>query len=290
MIKKAILATDLSEASELLLSCSDQYKNLGIEHITLFHALGVRYMNFAGITFLDKTKSKLEQLKQVFEQKGFSVDVVIKEGIAHYELVDYGKENPDSILVLGSKGEGFLRRVLLGSTARETVRASNNPILLIRLLEEKEELSSHCKLYCRDFNRQILFATDFSDGTEKAFQFLKTNVAKQAKKIVLMHVQSAEVMKHREQAAIDEFDKIDMKRLERMKNALVDFTKAEINLVIKHGIPSDEIIKTKKEHDCTLIVMGAQGRGFISEEIIGSTTQKVIERVKVDCLIVPMQK
>lgn len=290
MIKKAIVATDLSDASELLLSCSDQYKNLGIEHITLFHALGVEYMNFAGITFLDKTKARLEKLKKTFEEKGFSVDIVIKEGIAHYELVAYGKENPDSILVLGSKGEGFLRRVLLGSVARETVRLSENPVLLIRLLEEKEELSSHCKLYCRDFNRQILFATDFSDSAENAFQFLKTNVAKQAAKIVLMHVQPAEVMKHREQAAIDEFDRIDLKRLERMKNALKEFTSAEIKLEIKHGIPSDEIIKTKKEHDCTLIVMGAQGRGFISEEILGSTTQKVIERVKVDCLVVPIKK
>ncbi|MDZ7740848.1 MAG: universal stress protein [Bacteroidota bacterium] len=290
MIKKAILATDLSEASELLLSCNDQLKNLGIEHITLFHALGVSYMNFAGITFLDKTKAKLEKLKETFKEKGFSVDIVIKEGIAHYELVEYGKENPDSILVLGSKGEGFLKRILLGSTARETVRLSENPVLLIRMLEEDEELSEHCKLYCRDFNRQILFPTDFSDSSEKAFQFLKTNVAKQATKIVLMHVQSAEVMKHREQAAIDEFDKIDMKRLERLRNALKEFTSAEIKLEIKHGIPSDEIIKTKREYDCTLIVMGAQGRGFISEEILGSTTQKVIERVKVDCLIVPSQE
>lgn len=290
MIKKAILATDLSEASELLLSCSDKYKNLGIEHITLFHALGVQYMNFSGITFLDKTKSKLEQLKQLFEEKGFSVDVVIKEGIAHHELVAYGKENPDSILVLGSKGEGFLRRVFLGSTARETVRLSNNPVLLVRLLEEEEELTEHCKLYGCDSNRQILFVTDFSDSAEKAFQFLKMNVAEQAKKIVLMHVQGAEAMKHREQEAIDEFDKTDRNRLERMKSALEEKTRAEIKLEIKHGIPSKEIINTEEEHDCTLIVMGAQGRGFISEEIIGSTTQKVIELVKVDCLIVPGQE
>ena len=290
MIKKAIIATDLSEASEILLSCGDRYKDLGIEQITLFHALGLEYMNFAGITFLDKTKLKLEKLKDDFAKKGFSVDVVIKEGIAHYELVEYGKENPDAIIVIGSKGEGFLRRILLGSTARETVRLSSNPILLIRLLEEKEELSSHCKLYCRDFNRKILFATDFSDSSEKAFQFLKDNVAKSAQKIVLLHVQASQIMKHREQAAIDEFNKIDRKRLERMKDRLHEITKAEIVLEIKLGVPSEEIITTKREHDCTLIVMGAQGRGYISQEILGSTTQKVIERVKVDCLVVPLQQ
>ena len=50
MIKKAIVAPDLSDASEILLSCGDQYKDPGIEQITLFHALGVEYMNFAGIT------------------------------------------------------------------------------------------------------------------------------------------------------------------------------------------------------------------------------------------------
>lgn len=289
MIKKAIIATDLSEASEILISCGDQYKDLGIEKITLFHALGVEYMNFAGITFLDKTKARLEKLKEFFENKGFLVDVVIKEGIAHHELVAYGKENPDSIIVIGSKGEGFLRRVLLGSTARETVRLSKNPLLLIKLLEEKEEMSSHCKLYCRDFNRKILFATDFSDSAEKAFQFLKDNVAKSAQKIVLLHVQASQIMKYREQAAIGEFNKIDMKRLERMRDRLMEITGAEIKLEIKLGIPSDEIIKTKQEHDCTLIVMGTQGRGYLSEEILGSTTQKVIERTKVDCLVVPMQ-
>lgn len=290
MLKKAIIATDLSDASEILLSCSDQYKDLGIEQITLFHALGVEYMNFAGITFLDKTKAKLEKIKETFENRGFAVDVVIKEGIAHYELVEYGKANPDSMIVIGSKGEGFLRRVLLGSTARETVRLSSNPVLLIKMLEEQEELSSHCKLYCRDFNRKILYATDFSDSAENAFQFLKDNVAKTAQKIVLLHVQASQIMKHREQSAIDEFNKIDRKRLERMKDRLQEISGAEIELEIKLGIPSNEIIKTKQEHDCTLIVMGSQGRGYIAGEVLGSTTQKVIDRTKVDCLVVPLRK
>ena len=289
MIKKAIVATDLSDATEILLSCGDRYKSLGIEEITVFHALGVEYMNFAGITFLDKTKARLEEVKKAFEKMGFLVNVVIKEGIAHYELVDYGNEHPDALIVIGSKGEGFLRRMLLGSTARETVRLSNNPVLLIRLLEEEVDLSSHCKLFCRDFNRKILFATDFSDSSEKAFQYLKDNVAKSAQEIVLLHVQADQIMKHRDQAAVEEFNKIDMTRLERMRDRLHEVTKAEIKLEVKLGAPSEEILNTKRRYDCTLIVMGAQGRGYLSDEILGSTTQKVIERTKVDCLVVPLQ-
>lgn len=39
MKEKALLATDLSEAADLLLDCTDQYKALGIDEITCFMPL-----------------------------------------------------------------------------------------------------------------------------------------------------------------------------------------------------------------------------------------------------------
>lgn len=292
MKKRAILATDLSETVDLLLDCTDQYKALGIREITLFHAIGVRYMNFAGITFMDKTKQKLINLKHLIEEKGFDTEIVLKEGPPAQELVQFAGENPEALIIIGTKGMGFAKGVFIGSTADQVLRYGRNPILLVQLLDKLEENGdpSKCEFYCHEINRNVLFATDFSEQSEQAFYHFKKQVAPQAEHILLMHVQNREVMKHREESAIQKFNEIDQARLERMKNDLQKVTEAAIDISIITGIPSQEIIKTIKEHSASLVVMGAQGRNFISDHILGSTVRRVIEGGKINALVIPSSK
>ncbi|MEX0884214.1 MAG: universal stress protein [Cyclobacteriaceae bacterium] len=288
MKKNAILATDLSNAADVLLECKKQYKALGIEKITLFHALGVQYMNFSGYTFLDQTKARLEKIKNKLEKDGFLVEIVIKEGLPYYELVDFGKENPDAILILGTRGMGFLKGVLLGSTADQVIRRSKNPILLIQCIEsESNGKDEQNKFYCNHSYDKLLFATDFSDCSEQAFQFLKNNVVQSTDKIILTHILDSEKNEGRSQEEIDKLDLIHKERLLRMKNDLLSLTDSDIEIVLRSGLPIKEIVNLIKQKNVNLVLMGAHGKGFIEDRILGSTIRSVVELSKVNHLIIP---
>ena len=292
MNKKAILATDLSETADLLIDCTDQYRALGMDNIALFHALGVSYTNFAGYTFMDSTKQKLNKLKNQLEDKGFNTEIILKEGQPARELVQFAQEDPESLIIIGTKGMGFAKDVLIGSTADQVLRHGENPILVIQLLDKLEENDdpAKCEFYCHEINRNVLFATDFSEAAEEAFYHFKKQVAPQAEHILLMHVQNREVMKHREEAEIKKFNEIDESRLERLKDDLQKSSDAVIDLNITTGVPSQQIIKAISNHNASLVVMGAQGRNFISDHILGSTVRRVIEGGNINTMVIPTTK
>ena len=287
-MKKAILATDLSEAAEVLLQCTEQYKALGIEHITLFHALGVSYMNFSGYTYLDKTKAHLEEVKKQLESSGFEVDIVIKEGLPYHELVDFGKENPDHLLILASRGSGFMKGVLLGSTADQVIRRSKNPLLLIQcneVMKDGNKTESH--ITCPLSYDKVLFATDYSDWSEQAFSFLKENLLETSKSIIIAHILDDEKLEERSEQEIENLKKINLERLKRLKNDIPNQNGIEINIELRTGLPTKELIKLIQENQINLVLMGTHGKGFIKNQILGSVTRGVIESSKVNHLVIP---
>ncbi|MEX1192140.1 MAG: universal stress protein [Brumimicrobium sp.] len=287
-MKKAILATDLSKAAEVLLQCTDQYKALGIEQITLFHALGVSYMNFSGYTYLDKTKARLEEIKNQLESSGFKVDIVIKEGLPYHELVDFGKENPDHLLILASRGSGFMKGVLLGSTADQVIRRSKNPLLLIQcndVLEDKNK--SESDFSCPLSYDRVLFATDYSDWSEQAFLFLKENLLKTSKKIIIAHVIHADKIEERNEQEVEKLNQINQERLKRLKNDIPEQKGLEISTELRSGLPIKELTKLIQDNQINLVLMGTHGKGFIKDQILGSVTRGVIENSKVNHLVIP---
>lgn len=287
-MKKAILATDLSKAAEVLLQCTNQYKALGIEHITVFHALGISYMNFSGYTFLDHTRARLEQVKKQLEQLGFNVDIVIKEGLPYYELVDFGKEKPDHLIILANRGMGFMKDVLLGSTADQVIRRSKNPLLLVKcdeVVNDKNTIEPH--FTCPLSYDRLLFATDFSDWSEEAYLFLKENLLETSKKIIIAHIIHSDKVEELGEQEIEKLKHIKQERLNRLKNDIPNQNGLEISTELRIGLPINELTKIIQENEINLVLTGSHGTGFIHEHIHGSVTRGLIESSKVNHLVIP---
>ncbi|MCA1762114.1 MAG: universal stress protein [Flavobacteriales bacterium] len=287
-MKKAILATDLSKAAEVLLQCTDQYKALGIKHITIFHALGISYMNFSGYTFLDHTKARLEKVKKHLESSGFGADIVIKEGLPYHELVDFGKENPDHLIILASRGMGFMKGVLLGSTADQVIRRSKNPLLLVQcdeVMKDGDKIEPHFS--CPLSYDRVLFATDYSGWSEQAFLFLKENLLKSSKKIIIAHILDADKLEERSEQEVERLNEMNTERLKRLKNDIPDQKGLEISTELRTGLPIKELTKLIQDNQINLVLMGTHGKGFIKDQILGSVTRGVIESSKVNHLVIP---
>ena len=90
----------------------------------------------------------------------------------------------------------------------------------------------------------------------------------------------------------DEFKKIATEAKNDMKNLVKELEADDIKCeyILRDGTPADIIVKLSNEMDIDLIVMGTNGRGSLSDYIVGSTTQKVVEKSKCPVLVMPKGK
>jgi nucleotide-binding universal stress UspA family protein len=57
-------------------------------------------------------------------------------------------------------------------------------------------------------------------------------------------------------------------------------------ILVKIGIPVDEILQEVESNSYDLVVMGAHGHGALSDAIMGSVSRRVVRRCKVPVLII----
>ena len=90
----------------------------------------------------------------------------------------------------------------------------------------------------------------------------------------------------------DEFKKIATEAKNDMKNLVKELEADDIKCeyILRDGIPADIIVKLSNEMDIDLIVMGTNGRESLLDYIVGSTTQKVVEKSKCPVLVMPKGK
>ena len=90
----------------------------------------------------------------------------------------------------------------------------------------------------------------------------------------------------------NEFKKIAREAKNDMNNLVKELEADDIKCeyILRDGIPADIIVKLSNEMDIDLIVMGTNGRDSLSDYIVGSTTQKVIEKSKCPVLVMPKGK
>ena len=69
------------------------------------------------------------------------VDAVpsVEEGIPHKTILEYADNNDIDLIVMGTHGKSGLDRLLLGSVTEKVVRASEVPVLTVRMVDGDEE-------------------------------------------------------------------------------------------------------------------------------------------------------
>jgi nucleotide-binding universal stress UspA family protein len=73
-----------------------------------------------------------EQVQKIKEAGGQIAQAHAKIGRADAEIVHLGEELDAGIVVVGSRGEGGVRRALLGSVSDSVVRHAHCPVLVVR--------------------------------------------------------------------------------------------------------------------------------------------------------------
>jgi nucleotide-binding universal stress UspA family protein len=87
--------------------------------------------------------------------------------------------------------------------------------------------------------------------------------------------------------------------MERIKKRLQEFCQQETQeapqclgqvsgILVRPGYPVEEILKAADEEDCSMIVLGTHGKGFLKQTFLGSVAGSVLDRARKPVFIVPL--
>ena len=141
--------------------------------------------------------------------------------------------------------------------------------------------------------KKILVPTDFSECSEAAMAyagFLARNFKAQ---IVLLHVMESPVYAL-DTSLMSPGDPLGL------REKLIEMTEQRVNRLKESGleangycitgVPSIEIIKAVKEYKADLVVMRTHGRTGLAHILLGSTAERVIQRIQSPVLTVKAEK
>ena len=290
MFKKIVIATDLSEASRAVINCMKDFKTIGVEEVILFYACGIKHLAPLADDIRDEVEPELKEYQKIIEEQGFKTTLEIAPGLPSEELKVLAKQKEVSLIVVGSHGESSFTHQLFrfGGTTSEILHSHEKPLLMVRTIVTHKNGKQKVETTCKSLKEKILFATDFSDISMRAFQYVEKMVEDGCKDVTLLHIQDKTRIEKHLSEKLDEFNRIDTERLEMRKKQLIEQGAKNVEIKIKYGIPAEEILAESK-NGYSLVVLGSQGRGFFHEIFIGSVSHTVARMSNVSVLLVPAE-
>ncbi len=153
--------------------------------------------------------------------------------------------------------------------------------------------------------RKILFPTDFSEGSMRAIQRFNRDNESEVNECVILHVIDEGKLEdmlngysyfyRKEEREMEEIEKKlkekAMKEMQERAERCKDMMKAKnIKMLVRVGIPYEEIVKVAEEENVSLILMPSHGKQGFSHELFGSTTMRVLKKTKKPVLIIKTHK
>ncbi len=129
-LNKILLPIDFSECSYKIIEKVKELKTI-IEEIIFLAVLEQAETVKAAEKLKKEYKDILEKVACKFEELGIVTKIVVKEGMASKHIVDVADEQNVGSIVMGTRGRGLIRTLLVGSTSDAVVRTANKAVILV---------------------------------------------------------------------------------------------------------------------------------------------------------------
>ena len=284
-----VAATDLSAGSR---HAVDRAARIAHDHgaaLTLAHVLAAGAIDTlrrwagdgtAAQALEDDARAKLQLLADEFRQRhALQVEARLLQGHAVQRVVQLADTLAADLVVTGTRGAGFVRAGVIGSTAERIARRSHQPVLMVRQMVHEPY-------------RRVLVPVDFSPSSLAALR-LADRIAPQAT-LVLMHAVTVPMLGRMQLAGVR--DAV----LAHYRDAAHTEARQQLHALAERcGLPPQRlqlsapqgadpwrlIAEEEQARDCDLIVIGRQGRHALDELLLGSTTRTVLAECSADVLI-----
>ena len=182
------------------------------------------------------------------------------------------------LLVLGARGVGFLRRLVLGTTSQRLMHRTDRPLLVVRQTAHRPY-------------RRVLVAVDFSPQSRNALM-LARRVAPNAKLVILTVFQVPFEGKLRfagvDDATIELCRQRARAEARRQLHALAHeagLSPSQWEPCVVEGDASRRIVEQEQSRDCDLVVLAPHGQSAAADLLLGSVTRHVLAEGNVDVLL-----
>jgi nucleotide-binding universal stress UspA family protein len=206
---------------------------------------------------------------------GAVTERLLREGRVMDEILAAAASS--DLLVLGPRGVNPLRDFMLGSTAERMARMIESPMLVAT---QDPQIPYE----------NVLVPVDFSDYSAPALQF----AAKLAPSATLhvFHALDCPLQGRLRSAGVSDdgiaayCDELHREANASMAELTAGLPKRTVFGTVLAADARAAINERAATNNCTLIVMGKQGRSWLSEHILGSVTRVVLERATCDVAVV----
>ena len=274
--KSAIIATDLSDASETMVTSETGLGCLGRIGVDRIHLVTVVPSNvhsgMPGIDFEKRRKRVLRQYRSTIEAAGFDVEIHVVRGTPHRRINGIADAVGADLVLVGSRGKSPLENRVIGSTARNLSRTTVVPLLVDRIergVDDPDTVRRH-------LFKRTLYATDFSKNAERAFEALDY-LHHATKEVALVHVESP-----KDDTGVDD----PAAELDRLADELAEYD-LDTRTEVRRGDPADEILAAEAAHNPSTILLGSRGRSRLRRLLLGSVSEDVVVNSENNVYLVP---
>ena len=299
MFKKILFATSATEASDHAARVAFDMAQRYNSHIDVFHVLGIPTRGFSQVVvdvttgeevalddnYRDLVKEEIRTYydHQIEKTKNWSINVAI--GLPHREILRIARlMKPDIIVMGGSTGASGAyahKKIVTGSTFQRVAKAARCPVLVI---------NRPAASFWGGFSN-VVFATDFSDAANIAFDFSFKLTQELNCEFHIFHALDITRIQinnfHTQDYIDDQIQKagrqLRFKYVSRMGNF------KNYAMEVWEGIPFVEIVKYGREKQADLIVMAYNTKKTDENDAsIGSVAEQVILRA--NCPVISINR
>lgn len=281
LMEKVLLATDFSDSARNLQYCVGELKGLGLKEVVLTHVVDIQSSALASTVLQKHNQEVLEDEKKKLTKMGLEVKVRVELGYPPQKIVETAREEKVSLILVGSHGKGFLRELLLGSTAFDIIRSSDIPVYVEKYRYREGEVAEPV---CSNRLGSVLVPVDFSQCSEEALEKV-LSFGKKIEKVTLVAViESSEDP--------EELEKTKKEYDYSLEEIAGRFKKIGVSVVsrVEVGLASEKIMEVADEVGTTMIVLSTRGAGRLQRLFLGSTADAVARRSRYPTLLIPCRK
>jgi nucleotide-binding universal stress UspA family protein len=282
MFRKVLLPTDFSRHADKLLEFIPDLQLLGMKELVLLHVINP--MKAARWITVDEgivEKARAEAaasldraVRHIRHAFGAEAASRLEIGIIYQEILRVSREEQASLILMGSHGHGYVKKALLGSVTQNVLRLTKTPLVIEKFRSRDENGKERLERLPERMFSRVLFPTDFSENSLRAFDILRSMKNAGIGKIIVAHVQDAGKFEYFSPERREAYDRTDRERLARLKRKL-DFWGFTGETVLREGWPFREINRLAVETNASLILMGSHGRSAVKEAFTGTVTESV---------------
>jgi nucleotide-binding universal stress UspA family protein len=258
-LKNILVTTDFSACSEAAVKMAASLARQYQSQLILLHTIPPEPMLQAPIDpstweyerVRERAEHTLDDLRSSPLLSGLAVKTFAKTGDVLTAIQQLARKEHVDMIVVGTHGRTGFRKLLMGSVAEEAERLLCYPVLTIGPSVNPGTLT-HGQF------RSILYATDFSTGSQHALTYAVWFANQSSAQLHILHVMLEEMV-----TAFYLHDEMEHNCKERLARLVPPgLTAIPPDVIVSTGMPAEEIVKQATIANADLIVMGIHAAGW----------------------------